>query len=429
MDDTMKELEKESAEKSTRHHHHHSRKKKSKSKFVRFLKKNRSAAINVVIIVLAIAAVVSMGIWGDNRRDSETVTPKDPVNEVVVRTDDNTLQIDVPFFTEEVQIASNPAVAFVRSNLSYSGPEFFSRYRTNGERLDVGLPVTLKFDVSRIPVEHAVVSSTVEISESDSFVNSRVFRLKSDERSVRVYHLKVDTQYYYRISINLSNNSVTSVQSSFHTAESPRIISIDGAVNVRDIGGWKTLDGKTVRQGLLYRGSELDGAVEKEFCISEKGKNDMLTVLGISMDMDLRASTDNTYGTDALGANVKHIYYNAPMYSGIFQNHEAVRKIFSDLANKDNYPVYLHCTYGMDRTGTMCYLLEALLGVSEDDLMRDYHLTALYYSTLNSDAMDAFVADFKALDGTTMQEKAERYLLSVGITEDEIESIREIFLE
>ena len=34
-----------------------------------------------------------------------------------------------------------------------------------------------------------------------------------------------------------------------------------------------------------------------------------------------------------------------------------------------SYPIYMHCTYGMDRTGTMCYLLGALLGMSEEDIV------------------------------------------------------------
>lgn len=428
MEDKANKQETESRGKESHHHHHHSKRKKS-SKFSRFIKKHKSALLNVVTIVAALTAVIIMGVLGDrNRNDVSPVPPKAP--EVIADVPKGTsVKVEVPFFSKEVYLASNPVQIYMRADVPASPLAFFDNFRPNGERLDVGLPVTLSFDVTGLPVEYTVASSTIEVFEDAALQNPRVFALKGNERSVRVYHLKASTQYYYRINITLSNNTVTSVQGSFQTAQTPRVLSIEGAVNVRDIGGWKNADGKTIRQGLLYRGSEIDGAVEKEFCVTEKGRNDMLTVLGICTDMDLRSSADNTLGTHALGANVAHIYYDAPMYGGIFSAPEKVREIFHDLADAKNYPVYLHCTYGMDRTGTFCYLLEALLGVREEDLMRDYQLTALYYSSLNSDSMDAFVAQVQQLEGSTVQEKVTNYLLSVGVTEEEISSIKQIFLE
>lgn len=38
--------------------------------------------------------------------------------------------------------------------------------------------------------------------------------------------------------------------------------------------------------------------------------------------------------------------------------------------------VYLHCVGGADRTGTLAFLIEALVGVSESDLSKDYELTS-----------------------------------------------------
>ncbi len=49
------------------------------------------------------------------------------------------------------------------------------------------------------------------------------------------------------------------------------------------------------------------------------------------------------------------------------------------MADRENYPIYLHCTYGNDRTGTICYLLEALLGVRDEDLLKEYRLSVTYY--------------------------------------------------
>ena len=87
----------------------------------------------------------------------------------------------------------------------------------------------------------------------------------------------------------------------------------------------------------------------------------------------------------------------------------------------------MHCTYGRDRTGTICCLLEALLGVSEEDLWREYQLSALDEKYLDS-SFDRFMVALDNLEGDTLQQKTENYLLSIGVTAEEIASIREIFL-
>jgi protein tyrosine/serine phosphatase len=83
----------------------------------------------------------------------------------------------------------------------------------------------------------------------------------------------------------------------------------------------------------------------------------------------------------------------------------------------------LHCTYGCDRTGTVCYLLEALLGVSRGDCLRDYGLSNLRPE--NIQAVENGLANY---EGDTLKEQAESYLLSCGVSEYQINSIRNIFL-
>lgn len=157
----------------------------------------------------------------------------------------------------------------------------------------------------------------------------------------------------------------------------------------------------------------------------------MLTLLGIRTDMDLRGESVASSQAYPLGTNVKHTYYGASAYDGIFtdEGKESMRAIFSDLANPDNYPVYLHCTYGLDRTGTVCYLLEGLLGVSEQDMMRDYCLSLLHHRGATTASITELSFYLNRLEGATMKQKVEGYLLSIGVTAEEIASIRSIFLE
>ena len=231
-----------------------------------------------------------------------------------------------------------------------------------------------------------------------------------------------NTEYFYRVTV-CTTNGVESSTGRFKTADTPRILSIEGLSNVRDIGNWKTDSGKRIKQGLLIRGTELDGAIYDAYHLTNKGLSDFINIYGINTDIDLRA--DTPLSMDALGSQVEHRYYDMVMYEGIFTENgkEKIRAVFSDLANPDNYPVYLHCTYGNDRTGTVCYLLEAILGVSKGDLLREYGL-----SNMNISYIKSVETGLGAYSGNTIKEQAESYLLSCGVTEYQIESIRNIFL-
>ncbi len=412
-------------------HHHHGSKKRSrnhkKEKAKHFFKRYKYRISNILIALLFIGILVIVGVSldGKSNSDFESSGGKD---DVILQTN-STLNIKIPFFDEDVVIAGTAVQVYMESE-DDDAFDVYKDYAAMG-RLDVGLPVTLSYEVTGIPGGYSVKSADVFVSENENMTPSVCYPFDENETSVDVYHLKVNTQYYYRITLEISNGSKTSVAGSFKTADTPRILSVDGVYNLRDIGNWKTADGKVIKQGLLYRSAELDGAVESKYTITPDGVNTMLTVLGIRTDMDLRYSSDNKNGTDALGAGVKHVYYGAPMYDGAFtsEGKAAIRKIFADLANKNNYPVLMHCTHGMDRTGTVCYLLEAILGVSEKDLMKEYQLSSFCHGEMwGLSKMNEFVGRLKSYDGVTIQEKAVNYLLSTGVTSAEIANIREIFL-
>lgn len=415
-------------ESSSRHHSHHRRRRKHR--LSKFVKKNKKTLINIGIFALALVMVIALAVAGDLYNKGKDVSSQ-PTDSTAPSEIAGALRIEIPFFTEAVQLLPSQALQYINRDLSEPAVKAIDIYNPNRERLDHDLPVRLTFGVKGLPAGYTVASAMVEVCTNSSFVNPRIFNLRSGEYSVDVNHLMADTRYYFRISITLSDGSVNAVQGSFKTAAAPRILYVDGINNVRDIGGWKTTDGKTIRQGLLYRGSELDGAVEPAFKITAQGVNDMLTEFGIRTDLDLRAPTDNIYGTHALGANVEHIYHSASDYAYIFEEYGSniVRDIFADLADESRYPIYMHCTYGLDRTGTICYLLEALLGMSEEDLQREYELSALYNGWVDTKWFNEFVTALQALEGDTMQQKVEGYLLSTGVTAEQIETIREIFLE
>ena len=416
------------------HHHHHHRSGSSsgslKKKYKRIWKKHKASIINVGLILLAllVIAIIVLSQNGLHAKKNVETTVQQPVEQSVITA--NAIHLEAPLFTKEICLVGASAQDYMSSSPG-TAEKVIGKYREEAfVRQDVGYPVTLPFAVEGLPEGCNLKSIRVEVSEYADMSAPRVLDLKPEARSASIHHLKTGMQYYYRIGLHLADGNVTSVQGSFRTADTPRILSVDGIVNVRDVGGWKTVDGKTIRQGLLYRGSELDGAVEPAYKLSNSGLQTMLTVLGIKTELDLRSSSVNSVETHALGANVEHTYYSALMYDGCFteEGKEAVRALFADLANERNYPAYMHCTYGADRTGTMCYLLGALLGMSEEDLIREYELSVLYHERVQLDQLQLLIDGLAVYDGDTIQEKVETYLLSVGVSAAQIAQIRQIFL-
>lgn len=151
--------------------------------------------------------------------------------------------------------------------------------------------------------------------------------------------------------------------------------------NVRDLGGLEvdtdndgTVDG-TLKYGRLFRGAKLSSS-----------NTDVvnLTKLGITEELDLRGSSEGA--GDARFSNfqpreITNYLINPTTHN---TNYTVFRQALVDtmldvIANQN---IYFHCKIGTDRTGTMAYFLEGLLGVSEEDRVQDYELS-YFYGLLN----------------------------------------------
>lgn len=191
--------------------------------------------------------------------------------------------------------------------------------------------------------------------------------------------------------------------------------------NMRDLGGW-ACDGGTVRYGLLYRSGELVAADEDLF----------IHQLGINTECDLTAD-----GVPAFPGKMRYIGHTSyAMYS--LANTEAwrvnLRGIFEAVRYGD--PVIFHCAMGADRTGTLACILEALLGVSQSDLDKDYELTSFYALRARNGNYQGGTTDWAhligqllTLSGETVRDKAVTFVTSLGFTAAEINVYRRAMID
>lgn len=289
------------------------------------------------------------------------------------------------------------------------------------------LPVKLEWKDN---TNKQAVYTRVYVSENADM--SDPLTLITMEDKVSVYNLKVGVKYYWKVSAVFKDGSVTESRVAEFTTENecPRNVYVDGSTNWRDLGGWTTKSGKKVRQGLIYRTgrlntSNIDSSVAE---ITAEGIKEATLHLKIKTEIDLRGKSESSNITaSVLGEDVN--YYLCPMnYESdlLSINADMVKKVFGILSDEDNYPVIFHCHIGTDRTGFVAYLINGLLGVSKQDLYKDYlfsNFGNIGSSRSMDDIADRYVASLDDFGGADLSEKIRNYLISVGVTQEQINAV------
>nr|WP_277348427.1 tyrosine-protein phosphatase [Planctomonas sp. JC2975] len=197
----------------------------------------------------------------------------------------------------------------------------------------------------------------------------------------------------------------------------------EGIPNLRDIGGYTTTDGRTVRRGLVYRSTALDHATDADV--------QLLADRGIRTVIDLRTAAERDARPDRLPDGVDvldlDVFADAPgatpariaklssepekatkllaradvdavfaqSYRGLVSLPSALaayRDLFQALARTDTLPALYHCTTGKDRTGWATAALLLLLGVREKTVVDDYVLSNDYLMVSLKPVLEAFAA-------------------------------------
>lgn len=266
----------------------------------------------------------------------------------------------------------------------------------------------------------------LSLSTGSDFENCRVFKTKKS--GVKVYNLLRGQKYYWKVIGKKGKNVIRSKVRKFRTLSIARTIRVPRISNIRDIGGYKTSENSRTKQGLVYRSSNLDK-------IGKSGEKILVSELGIKTDLDLRSEDEGNAG-EGSPALEKYINLRGSKYEDIFEDGEKRERFIKGVkvfAERDNYPMLIHCTYGRDRTGTLVFVLNGLLGVSKKDLYRDYELSFLTRKGSHRarkyirsfDRMCKRMASYKD-SSMPLSYNIECYLLDSGVTKREIKNIKRI---
>ena len=279
-------------------------------------------------------------------------------------------------------------------------------YVKGNEELSKPKPIVITWNASE-----EITNFDFYLSETKKFENFRLYETNTNK--VELINLKINTVYYWYVEYNENNELVKTKVESFKTVgQTPRNLDIDGITNVRDLGGYKIDKNKYTNQGLIYRSGRLSENETAEKLITDKGIKEMLEVLGVKSELDVRKTSDNENGgltSSPLGNAVN--YNSVPMKSGgnyLTLNTSVFKEVFKVFGNKENYPIVIHCSIGTDRTGVVCFLINALLGVSEEDLYKDYLFSMFGYITVNRvpSTIDDYLKKVKMAEGDTLKVQA-----------------------
>ena len=182
-------------------------------------------------------------------------------------------------------------------------------------------------------------------------------------------------------------------------SDSPaRHLNLAGASNFRDLGGYVTRDGRTVRWRQIFRSNHLAHLTDDDAAV--------LRTLGVKSAFDFRGSAERTEALCGISDITVHSLPVEPTVvaalraiaasgtplstdhavevmrdsyrSYVQQNTPRFRALFAHLL-EDRAPLVIHCTAGKDRTGFACALILHTLGVPDEVISEDYLLTNQYY--------------------------------------------------
>lgn len=234
-----------------------------------------------------------------------------------------------------------------------------------------------------------------------------------------------------------------------------RHLPLEGAYNVRELGGYATTDGGVTRWQSLLRADSLDA-------LSAQAQQQLLDY-GIRTIIDLRSSQEIEQEPNVFAGSSQVQYFHIPLlgetnngdpahtprdllaiYKHILDNCQTrIAAVMRTFLAEGGTPALVHCSAGKDRTGVISALMLALAGVDDETIAHDYALTGYYLkpkfdryrqkAAASGRDMEAFELLLLSeprtmLDTLQYLQEVYRgvavYLSQIGLTDREIDQLR-----
>ena len=238
-----------------------------------------------------------------------------------------------------------------------------------------------------------------------------------------------------------------------------RRLPLNGTFNVRDVGGYPTANGGTIKARVLLRGDALHRLDDQ--ARAQLAALPVRTVLDLREEFEVRLSPDALDGTGCAVLRVPVFRVSgdsfgvAPedletVYDSMVDRHgAALAEAIAALAAPGALPALVHCSAGKDRTGMVTAIVLELAGVADEVIAEDYHLTASFLALEFTHAVEQLKASTglgQRLDANAlacppdlilralrrMREahgSVEGFLLAHGVAPEAIAVLREAMVE
>lgn len=163
--------------------------------------------------------------------------------------------------------------------------------------------------------------------------------------------------YYLESKGNTNNVEVVKITGSLRT------INASNISNFRDLGGWTTEEGTTIKYGKIYRSAS-----------SDRLSDETIKILNLKRVVDLRGSGEVSI---KIGASLKSIRQIISITQYSTAEFSKVRIAITEIMNSivENKNVLFNCAIGRDRTGSVAFIIEGILGVTLENRQRDYEIS------------------------------------------------------
>lgn len=223
--------------------------------------------------------------------------------------------------------------------------------------------------------------------------------------------------------------------------------------SIEQFCNFRALSGGQIRENFLYRGASPVDISRGRAPYTDK----LLASAGIRFVLDLADSEED------MEKYMAGETFDSPYAAGLYRDHRIVLLNMTSFYTSEEYkqkvaagmramlnsdgPVYIHCMEGKDRTGFVCFLLEALAGASYDEMCSDYMKTyENYYGVTGNETPEKYRAivdvyfdpfavclhrteNIEELKTADYVQDAENYLIAGGMTQPEIEQLKALIMK